>query len=289
MKIGIVGGGKVGCCLAAYFSRLGILNGITASTAAKSALLAERFQTEPADNFSLLKRADVIFLTVPDRLIAAAAEELAAGCSNDELNGKIIFHCSGSLGLDVLSKLREHGASIGSIHPLQSFITSQTELQGVYMAVDGDEQAKNCAEDIIGKLQGKSFFVPAAERSLYHSAACICSNYLVAVEYLAQQIMSRWTGSEADAWQALLPLFKGTVRNLEHTDATGRVLTGPIARGDINTLSRHLSVMPAEYVPVYCSLGLETVKIASANGTIDGEKMQKMQKLLCNPEVKHDK
>lgn len=287
MNIGIVGGGKVGCCLAAYFSRLGMLSGITASTAEKSVLLAERFHTAPADNFSLLKKADVIFLTVPDRFIATVAEQLAAG--SGELSGKIFFHCSGSLGLDVLDALREHGAITGSIHPLQSFITSQTELQGVYMAVDGDEQAKICAEEIISKLQGRSFFVPAEERSLYHSAACICSNYLVAVEYLAQQIMSKWTGSETDAWQALLPLFKGTVRNLEHTDNTGSVLTGPIARGDFNTLSGHLSVMPAEYVPVYCSLGLETVKIASANGTIDSETMQKMQKLLCNPEVKYDK
>lgn len=287
MKIGIAGGGKVGCCLAEYFGRLGMLSGITASTSEKSAVLAERFHVEPHDNFSLLKQAEIIFLTVPDRLIEKVAAQMA-GCGT-ELSGKIFFHCSGSLGLEGLEKLREKGAFTGSIHPLQSFISSNTELKGVYMAVDGDEQAKACAEKIVSRLQGKCFFVPAAERSLYHSAACICSNYMVTVEHLAQKLMSRWTNSEADAWQALLPLFKGTVHNLENTDVAGKVLTGPIARGDYSTVSGHLAAMPEEYLPIYCSLGLETVKIASANGTIDGETMQKMQKLLCDPEVKHDK
>lgn len=280
MKIGVIGGGRVGCSLAEYFSRLGWLQGITASGREKSAALSQNFGVPCVDNIGLLQQSDVVFLTVPDRMIKNLAVQLAASFADGDLADKIVFHCSGSLGLDCLAGLSNKGAAVGSIHPLQSFAGSKTELQGVYMAVDGDARAKCCAEEIICRLRGKSFYVPEKDRPLYHAAACICSNYLVTVEYLAQQLMGQWLGSKKDAWQALQPLFKGTVDNLENTDDTGSVLTGPIARGDIPTAASHLQVLPSDYLPVYCSLGRETAKLAAQNGTIDSKTLQQLQHLM---------
>lgn len=284
MKVGIMGGGKVGSCLAAYFKDAGYLAAITAAGMEHSRLLAEHFSVPFCNNKELVEQSEVILLTVPDRLIEQTAMTIVH--ENSRLQGKVFLHCSGSLGLEPLQCLADAGAYVGSLHPLQSFAGSRAELQGVYMAVDGDAEALNVAKELASVLGGISFYVPAAERAAYHAAACICSNYAVAVEALAQMIMSRWTGSNEAAWQALLPLFRGTAANLLGTDNPGAVLTGPIARGDGATVSKHLEVMPKELTDVYCSLGLVAVQLALANGTIDWETKQQLDKLLGQSEVK---
>ena len=264
MRIGIIGGGKVGACLAGYLKPY--LVGITAKSQQHSKQLAQSFGVSYCTNAELVERAEVLLVTVPDRLISTVAADLAKAAA---VAGKIFLHCSGSLGLEELAPLVAAGAHVGSLHPLQSFAGGTTELAGVYMAVDGDVPSKNAAKELAGLLGGHAFHVPSAERAAYHAAACICSNYAVAVEALAQQLMSRWLGDEKAAWQALLPLFKGTASNLQHTTSPRTVLTGPIARGDATTVAKHLAVLPPELVDVYCSLGLATTELALANGTID--------------------
>ena len=288
MRIGVIGGGKVGRCLAGYLREN--LVGITAHSPEHSRQLAAEFGTVPCTNGELVEQAEVLLLTVPDRLIgtvaaviASEAQKAAADEATAEakpLAGKVFLHCSGSLGLAELAPLQQAGAHVGSLHPLQSFAGGATQLAGVYMAVDGDEAACQAAIALANALGGHPFRVPAAERAAYHAAACICSNYAVAVEALAQRLMSRWLGDEAAAWQALLPLFKGTAANLEATSSPRTALTGPIARGDATTVARHLAVLPAELVDVYCSLGLATTELALANGTIDKDAAAGLQQLL---------
>ncbi|MEE1231602.1 MAG: Rossmann-like and DUF2520 domain-containing protein [Phascolarctobacterium sp.] len=283
MRIGIIGGGKVGRCLASYLGK-GLV-GITANSLEHSRQLAAAFATEPCTNKELVERAEVLLLTVPDRLIGTVAEQLASEATamagaQAPLAGKTFLHCSGSMGLEELAPLQLAGAHVGSLHPLQSFAGGATQLAGVYMAVDGDEAACEAATAIATALGGHPFRVPAAERAAYHAAACICSNYAVAVEALAQRLMSRWLGDEAATWQALLPLFKGTAANLERTASPRTALTGPIARGDATTVAKHLAVLPPELLDAYCSLGLATTKLALANGTIDKEVAAELTQLL---------
>ena len=292
MKIGVIGGGKVGRCLASYLKES--LVGITANSPEHSRQLAENFATEPCTNEELVERAEVLLLTVPDRLIGTVAASLASASVSEPATGsapaaqvpllpragKVVLHCSGSMGLEELAPLAAAGVHVGSLHPLQSFAGGATQLAGVYMAVDGDEAACEAATAIATALGGNPFRVPAAERAAYHAAACICSNYAVAVEALAQRLMSRWLGDEAAAWQALLPLFKGTAANLERTASPRTALTGPIARGDVTTVAKHLAVLPPELLDAYCSLGLATTKLALANGTIDKEVAAELTQLL---------
>lgn len=287
MKVGIIGGGKVGACLAEYLKAAGQLGAITGSSAEHSKELSEKFTVTYCDNNKLVELTDVILITVPDRSIGEVAQAIAK--SNILLQKKIFLHCSGSLGLEPLACLKGCGALVGSLHPLQSFAGGAADLKGVYMAVDGDTAALTAAEQLVRIFGGVSFRVPAAERAAYHAAACICSNYAVAVEALAQKLMSRWTGSDEAAWQALLPLFKGTAANLLETKNPGAVLTGPIARGDAATVAKHLEVLPSELKHVYCSLGLAAVQLALANGTIDWQTKQQLEVLLCQSEVKNDR
>lgn len=283
MKIGIIGGGKVGRCLAGYLQKH--LTGITASNHEKSSRLAQCFGTPCYSNAELTENAEVILLTVPDRKIAAVAEDLA-DCA--QVQNKVFLHCSGSLGLEPLLALQEKGAYIGSLHPLQSFAGGSSNLQGVYMAIDGGERAVTAAQKIAVLLGGHAFHVPATERAAYHAAACICSNYAVAVEALAQRLMSRWLGDETAAWQALLPLFQGTAANLQNTTHPAKVLTGPIARGDIPTIHKHLQALPQEYVPIYSSLGCETTKLALTGGTIDANTAQQLEAIFNAAQTTED-
>lgn len=287
MKVGIIGGGKVGSCLAGYLKAAGQLWAITGASAEHCQRLAEQFAVACCDNDKLAEQADVILITVPDRIIGTVAQAIAE--RNSSLQNKIFLHCSGSLGLEPLACLKECGAHVGSLHPLQSFAGGAADLKGVYMAVDGDFEALAAAEQLAQVFGGISFRVPAAERAAYHAAACICSNYAVAVEALAQKLMSRWTGSDEAAWQALLPLFKGTSANLLGSANPGTVLTGPIARGDVETVTKHLAVIPKELNEVYCSLGLAAVQLALANGTIDWETKQQFDLLLGQSEVQNDR
>ena len=193
---------------------------------------------------------------------------------------KVVLHVSGSVGLEPLAPLTQLGAHVGSLHPLQSFAGGNTQLAGVYMALDGDSEAQDAGKKLVELFGGKAFSVPAEERAAYHAAACICSNYAVAVEAMAAQLMARWTGSNEAAWEALLPLFKGTAANLQATQNPAAVLTGPIARGDVSTVAKHLAALPAAVIPAYCSLGLATTSLALANGTIDENAADELRNLL---------
>ncbi len=277
MRIGIIGGGRVGSCLAAYFADAGLLEGITASSAEHSRQLAALYGLPVMTNLGLWQAADVLLIAVPDRLVAVVAADLAAKAGPAP---KVVLHVSGSLGLKPLEPLQALGAHIGSLHPLQSFAGGKTQLAGVYMALDGDETAQASGKELVRLLGGHAFSVPAGERAAYHAAACICSNYAVTVQALAQQLMTRWTGDSESAWKALLPLFEGTSTNLRSAANPQIVLTGPIGRGDTQTVAQHLAVLPLNLQDVYRSLGLATTQLAEGNGTIDSSTAQALRCLL---------
>lgn len=287
MKIGIIGAGKVGGALCKSLREADVnVVGLTAGTEADTLAAAAKFKVKGfKSNEELAANCDVLFLTVPDRLVGEVAEELSqAFCSNrsdaKSLQGKTFFHCSGSLGLEELQPLAESGADIGSLHPLQSFASADVSFQGIYMAVDGTPKSQEKGQAIAELLGAQIFVVPAAERKAYHAAACFASNYVVAAMAVAQELMSKWTPTPEAGLAALLALFDGTARNLHQSKLAREALTGPIARGDINTVKAHLAVLPPKIAEVYKALGKETICLARANGTIDARQAEALASAL---------
>ena len=286
MKIGIIGAGKVGGALCKSLQQAGVnVVGLTAGTEANTLAAADKFHVKGfAANEELAAICDVLFLTVPDRLVGEIAGELAEVFRNkgeaQSLQGKTFFHCSGSLGLDELQPLAGLGAEIGSLHPLQSFASADVSFQGIYMAVDGMPNAQQIGQAIAELLGAQVFVVPAAERKAYHAAACFASNYVVAAMAVAQELMSKWTPTPEAGLAALLALFDGTARNLHQSKLAREALTGPIARGDINTVKAHLAVLPPKIAEVYKALGRETICLAEANGTIDAGQAEALASAL---------
>ena len=270
-KLGIIGVGRVGGALKGAFEVKA-----TDCFLVVNSILGIKTKEE------IIKAADVLFITVPDRFIESVANEIAQNLG-EKVSGKTFFHCSGALGLEALASLEKLGARIGSIHPLQSFNKeSKPEVfESIFMALDYHEtETKKIAEELVESLGAQPFVVPANQRKLYHAAACMASNYVVTTLDIAEQLMATFLASKEDAAKALKPLFKGTSNNLLIGDNARTSLTGPIARGDAKTIKEHLEVMPRELQKVYRVLGIETVKTAKANGTINEIQAQEMFEIL---------
>lgn len=281
MKIGIIGAGKVGGAFCLGLTAAGFqVCGLTAASVATAQAAAVKFKKPVfATNRELVAASGVLLLTVPDRLIAGVAQKVADSAGGT-LAGKIFYHCSGSLGLEVLAPLAELGAQIGSLHPLQSFADSTASLRDIYLAIDGSPAAQAWGEKAAMQLGAHAFHVPAAERKAYHAAACFASNYVVTALAVAQGLMSKWTPSPQAAMAALLPLFAGTVQNLLQVQEAREALTGPIARGDVGTVAAHLAVLPAAELALYRALGQATVRLAVANGTINESQAALLEEVL---------
>jgi predicted short-subunit dehydrogenase-like oxidoreductase (DUF2520 family) len=185
----------------------------------------------------------VIFLTVPDDKVAPVAARLAA--LGESIPGTAAFvHASGALDLRVLAPLRRRH-SVGSFHPLRSFPEPgpPEAFRGIVVGVDAsNESLRRVLNRLARDLRAKPKRVDDAQRAVYHAAAVFASNYVVTL--LAEAIdLLRDTGwTEKEAIQGLVPLAEGAIANIRKRGPTA-ALTGPIRRGDAETVLRHLRAL----------------------------------------------
>lgn len=262
----ILGVGRLGAALALLAKEVGYAVAAVTASRRETAEAFSRATGFPAvlTNVEAAALGDVILLTVPDRVLPVVLEELIKG--NRLRHGQILLHTSGVLSGEILAPARQCGVAVGSMHPLQSFAdveTARKNLAGSAFAIDGDPEAIETATGLVKELGGRVVRVPPEERVLYHAAACIASNYLVALLHVAKQLLARWTADEQEALCALLPLVNGTLCNVAEK-GTAAALTGPILRGDASTVAQHLKQIPEEFLPVYQSLGQVTLKLAGS-------------------------
>jgi predicted short-subunit dehydrogenase-like oxidoreductase (DUF2520 family) len=229
------------------------------------------------------RSGEVVFLTVPDRMIRPVCDQIAA--AKGFRRGAVAIHCSGVHDASVLSAARERKALVAALHPLQSFASPEAAvkaMKGTCFTFDGDEAAAPVAAKIVEALGGRMVRVRPESRALYHAASCVLSNYLVAVADLGM-IMLELSGMEkAQAARAARPLLAGTVENIGKVGVPA-ALTGPIARGDVGTVARHLAalrLLPREIQRLYCSLGLYTVRVARRKGTLNQADARSLIRLL---------
>lgn len=197
-------------------------------------------------------------LCVPDAAIGQAAEVVAAAVPPLELVG----HTSGVAGLDALTATTQRGAEAFTLHPLQTVPDGETDLTGAPCAVSGSTEAATAFALRLAEVLGmRPFEVPEHSRAAYHAAASIASNFLVALEESASELLSR-AGVE-DSRELLAPLVLRTAANW--AERGGEALTGPIARGDEATVEAHLAALQElapELLPLYEALAERTRSLA---------------------------
>lgn len=282
--IAIIGAGKVGSALGILLQQRGYpVAGVASRTAESAAGLAARLNCPALDNFEAASRARLVLITTPDRMIAPAASAIAEAGGFGP--GQVVAHTSGAHAASELHGVREAGALAVSVHPLQSFAGVQAAMEnlpGSYFALEGDDEAMPLARQVVEDLEGRSFAISAADKPLYHAAACIASNYLVSLMHFATGLYARFGLGPREAFEALYPLVRGTVANINKVGPT-EALTGPVARGDGPTVAGHIEAFGAldpELRELYGKLGRYTVRVALEKGSITGEQARELNQIF---------
>ncbi len=291
-EIGIVGAGVVGTAMGVVLMAQGYtvigIHDIKPEVASLSAAkIGCRTYSDPGE---LCRLTDLFFITSNDSGIESIADILAQSKSFHP--GQTIVHMSGAQSSQVLDKAKEFGARVLSLHPLQSFANLEgaiANIPGSVFSIEGDQEAYDIAIELVEALGGEYFFIDRDAKPLYHAGACVVSNYLVTLLDLGTKLLESAGIPASVGSHALLPLVYGTLRNVERVGIPA-ALTGPIARGDISTVARHLQCIndvAPELDRLYRILGYYTAPIAEAKGTIGETKKQEFQKLFMGESDNH--
>ncbi len=211
-----------------------------------------------------------LVLAVPDPVIQAVASGLAASGLSSNV---AVIHLSGSLGLGSLAAVQAVGCAVGAFHPLQSFPKPRppSAFRGSTFGIDASSEVLlGELEAIAAALGGSARRVRDDQRAMYHLAGVIASNYLTCLADQAAIALMTAGWSRAEALNGLVPLMTGAVDNLASLGLPGAII-GPIRRGDLGTVRRHLSAI-AEANPgghlddVYRALGMVAVDLATEAG-----------------------
>jgi predicted short-subunit dehydrogenase-like oxidoreductase (DUF2520 family) len=280
-RVLIVGAGHVGTGLFRAFRASGIdvlgLHGRRASS----------FTTSNGALPAAIGNANTIVLAVRDDQIDDGIDELLnerGPAGRGRLSsGTVILHTSGSAEPSLVPQLSEYGLSGGTFHPLVPFAHPERApelMRRAWIGIDGDEQAKATSRRLAGHLGARTLDIPAGGKSVYHAAAVMSSNFPVVLASLAAEMLTGLGIAERSAQQAVHSLMEGAVSNIAET-SPDEALTGPVARGDVDTVMRQLSALrgDAQARAVYKRMSLAAVSIAARQGA-DPARLDEIQKLL---------
>jgi predicted short-subunit dehydrogenase-like oxidoreductase (DUF2520 family) len=205
---------------------------------------------------------EAVFLAVPDAVVPEMARSLAdLGPAPERCAA---FHMSGALSTDVLSPLHVSGYGVGSFHPLQAIahpVTGAERLPGSFIAVTGAPSALAVARRLASALGSPILSVPETRRPIYHAAAVMASNFLPPLLDAACRLLEQAGVPPDQSLPALLPLVRGVLANVEESGLEAS-LTGPVARGDVETVGLHLRALEPGDRKLYSVLAAELVRLA---------------------------
>ena len=248
-SIAIVGAGNLGTALALALREAGYRIESVIARRGKSLTRARRLARQVRSRAVLIAedvKARVLWLCVPDSEIARVASSLAERFQGQ---GKIVFHSSGALGSETLEPFRRKGAAVASVHPLMTFVQgSRPSLARVSFAIEGDPAAARGARGIVRDLGGESYAISRKEKNAYHAWGTFASPLLTALLATTEQVAGLGGVTKKAARQRMLPILLQTVRNYG-TFGAAAGFSGPIVRGDVETVRRHLEVLRSAGVP----------------------------------------
>jgi predicted short-subunit dehydrogenase-like oxidoreductase (DUF2520 family) len=185
-------------------------------------------------------QAELIWFCVPDGAIAGAATAMQGAA---DWSGKVALHSSGALSSDELAELRMRGAAVASVHPMMTFVRgSRPSLSGIPFAIEGDVAAVRRARHIVRNLGGRACAIRKEDKAAYHAWGTFASPLLTALLVTSEQVATAAGLQAREAKQRMLPILKQTLANYAAADAA-RAFSGPMIRGDVDTVKRHLRIL----------------------------------------------
>lgn len=263
MNIGIIGAGKVGVSVGRYLKENNIqIAGFYDIDCDNAAFAAQFTET---DCFSELKElvrvSDTLFITTPDAVIGSVWDCIK---NNMSVQNKIVCHFSGALSSDVFTDSQSTGASVCSIHPMLAFsdkLTSYRIPANTFFALEGDETAVSALKSLFESLGNIVCRIDKSKKSLYHTAASVLSNELVAVLDMGYSFLEECGFSRDEAVKATHNLVLGNVNSVLENGCV-KALTGPVERNDLQTVKKHVNSLKGEDRQIYILLAKRLVNLA---------------------------
>ena len=284
--VGIVGAGAVGTALGVALARAGWPVGAVAS---RDAARRERFRSLVpgargfAEATAVLDEVELIVLAVPDDVIPVLAGQLRM------YSGQAMIHTSGALGAEALEPAMAAGTQVGAFHPLVAFADTElavAALRGATVAIEGDDQLTDLLARMADALGAHAVRLAPGTKAAYHAAAVLAAGGFVALlDAIAE--LGRVAGlDEAGSLSIYGRLAEQTLANARAL-GIARALTGPVTRGDVGTLERHLATLrthaPA-VLPLYLAAAEREIVLAEARGALAPEAAAALRASLARPD-----
>jgi predicted short-subunit dehydrogenase-like oxidoreductase (DUF2520 family) len=285
-KITIIGVGKVGSAMAIELHSKGFeivcLIDTNLSRLKKVKSVCKCRNAVSALNAEALEKSEVIIVCLKDDNIQKYVKEVR----KYDFKGKILLHTSGSLTSDVFKSLKAERKNTGSFHPVQTFskisFTNNKLLSGIYFGAEGGKSALGFINIAVKKLKSNVILIPKSKKALYHLSCVVSSNFLIANFYLLKLFSKSLNITENKFLDILKPLFYNTAKNI-HTSGVSESLTGPVSRGDTNTINSHLNLLHRKF-PKYVQYYKITSKLLTEVAGTQNKNinLKKISELLNN-------
>ncbi|WP_375493794.1 Rossmann-like and DUF2520 domain-containing protein [uncultured Jatrophihabitans sp.] len=270
LRVAIIGMGRVGSALGVALTRAGhsvvAVSAVSTQSLARAARLLPDAQVLPVDE--AVGAAELVLLTVPDDVL----RPLVTGLANTDgwRAGQLVAHTSGAHGIGVLDPAAARGALALALHPVMTFAGRSEDvdrLSGATFGVTALDELRPVAESLVVEMGGEPVWIPERARPLYHASLTVAANHLVT---LVNDSLSMLSGAGvAQPARLLAPLLSAALDNvLRLGDAA---LTGPVVRGDVDTVHTHVEVLAREapdVLPAYRAMARRTAERATAAGQL---------------------
>lgn len=297
--VAIIGAGRVGTAIGALLHQKGFpIRGVVRRTQAlaEEAVRLIGAGTPTTDPVQGAKGAEVIFVTVPDGAVSEMAAVLGAG--RRFRRSDLLIHTSGALPADALWAPGTERALRLSLHPIQTIahpVSGAERLVGSAFGLEGEPEAVERGRELVAAMEGVPLVIEAGKKALYHAASCVASNYLVTLVEASLKLYRQAGIPRSEALKALGALLQGTIDNISRLGIPG-ALTGPIERGDGETIRRHLEALGR--IPdtaererldgLYRMLGLQTLFVAAQKPGGETAKHQGIRDLLLGLDLEKE-
>jgi predicted short-subunit dehydrogenase-like oxidoreductase (DUF2520 family) len=283
LKIGFIGAGKVGCGFGFLLSKNNVyVSGYLSKNIESAKYAAVLTKSAYYDNYdAILKDSDVIIISTNDTSIDDVVQELIK--YKHLIKDKVFAHLSGAITLKILNSISEIGGHGMVIHPVQtcpSINAAISLLPESYITIEGDSIAINIGKYLAEKIGAKPIIISDINKPLYHAACVVVSNYLVTLTQAGLTILKS-SGFPVEKYpDVLIPLMEGTLKNINEKGCLNS-LSGPVARGDTDTIKLHLeNISEEEILKLYKTLGKMTLNIASKIENFPYNKYNEMEDIF---------
>jgi len=262
LKVGFIGGGKVGFSLGKYFSINNInITGYYSKSSSSAEEAAEFTNSKFYETIDpLIMDSDMIFITTPDDVVF----EVWQNIKYFNLKGKIICHTSGSLSSKIFSDIDNSGAFAYSIHPMFPFsdkFNTYKHLKNCYFFIEGSEKYLLEIKNFISSLGNPTLIIDQDKKGLYHLANVTVSNLVLSLVSKGCEYLAQCGVDEKIALNSLMPLIENNILNLKEKGFIN-ALTGPVERNDFGTLKKHLDAIPLADLDLYKNLSLNLLNLS---------------------------